>query len=176
MGKHSRNKGIFGPDGTGHSGPRPAKRRPPSAAAGKRRIPSQRSGMVSEPSEGRYSLSGVSPRRKGALEAAPERLRVERDRRRGRAKRVAAIGAGVLAVVVALGSAGIYAYAKHIESTMQRTLFQKEKLERQPGASQAAEALQRSHPGIRQAPEGQGLSVGYHDSCRESTPRPKRYG
>ena len=39
MGKHSRNKGLYGPDGKGHSGPRPAKRRVPSAAAGKRPVP-----------------------------------------------------------------------------------------------------------------------------------------
>jgi len=128
MGKHSRNKGVFGPDGVGHGGPRPAKRRVPSAAAGKRPVPVQGARIVSEPSEERYALSDPARRRKGALESAPARLRVERDRRRGRTKRIAAIVAIALGVVVVAGSVGIYAYAKHIERTMQRTVFQKQKL------------------------------------------------
>ncbi len=128
MGKHSRNKGLYGPDGKGHSGPRPAKRRVPSAAAGKRPVASQKPRMMSEPSDDRYSLSDPAKRKRGALEAAPERLRAERDRRHGRTKRVLAIVAGVLGVLIVASSVGVYAYAKHIESTMQRTVFQRKKI------------------------------------------------
>ena len=128
MGKHSHNKGLYGPDGKGHSGPRPAKRRVPSAAAGKRPVPAQTSRMMSEPSDDRYSLSDPAKRKRGALEAAPERLRAERDRRRSRTKRALAIVAGALGVLIVAGSVGVYAYAKHIETTMQRTVFQQEKI------------------------------------------------
>jgi cytochrome c-type biogenesis protein CcmH/NrfG len=48
-------------------------------------------------------------------------LRIERDRRRGKAKRIAAIVAVTVGALIVLGSVGIYAYAKHIEKTMQRT-------------------------------------------------------
>lgn len=60
--------------------------------------------------------SGAS--RRGNLETAPARLRVERDRRKARTKRTWTI-VGVVLLVLVLGSVGgAYAYIKHLESTM----------------------------------------------------------
>lgn len=129
MGKHSQRKGQ--PVGEGSSVPekQPMRRRVPSGAAGKRglsRPPVEANGAVAD--EG-YALSDPSTRRQGSLESAPARLRVERDRRHQRTKRIVAVTAGVVAMVIVLGSGGLYAYAKHIERTMQRTVHKKEKLQ-----------------------------------------------
>lgn len=127
MGKHSRNKGVFGPDGVGHGGPRPAKRKPPSVAAGKRPVTSRVPRAHDLGSERAYKQPRPGQKR-GQLEAAPARLRAERDRRMGRTKRIAAIVGICLLAAIFVSGVGLYAYAKHIQNTMQRTVFQKEKL------------------------------------------------
>ncbi len=76
-----------------------------------------------------YRLSDPSSRRRGSLESAPARLRVERDRRRSRAKKIAVgVLAGTLVLVVA-AAIGVYAYAKYLERTIQPTIVEKAKLE-----------------------------------------------
>jgi len=128
MGKHSaNNKGAFGfGSGKGES-PRPAKRRVPSRAAGKKPLTVEDAKRARVGEQG--ALSDPAKRRRGPLESAPERLKAERDRRRNRAKRVAGIvGLSFLAVIL-LSAGGLYAYAKHIERTMQRTVYKQEKLE-----------------------------------------------
>ena len=72
---------------------------------------------------------GSASRRRGPLEAAPARLRAERGRRQGRAKRIAAIMTASLLAVVLIVGVGVFAYAKHLESTMRRTVYQQEKLD-----------------------------------------------
>ena len=63
------------------------------------------------------------------MESAPARLRVERDRRRSKTKTIVlSVLAAVLIMLVA-GAAGVYAYAKHLESTMQKTIVQKKQLD-----------------------------------------------
>lgn len=128
MGKHSaNNKGIFG-SGSGKGGsPRPAKRRVPSRTAGKKPltvddVKRSRAGEAS-------SISDPSKRRHGTLESAPERLKAERDRRRNRTKRVAAIAGVSLLAVVIIGAGSLFAYAKYIEQTMQRTVYKQKKLD-----------------------------------------------
>lgn len=128
MGKHSSNSNFFGRSPSGKGGARPAKRKVPSRATGKkpltvedaqRAAASKRSGRLSDP----------STRREGALERAPQRLRAERDRRVGRAKRIGAIVGGSLLVALVVGAGVLYAYAKHIERTMQRTVVKQERLD-----------------------------------------------
>jgi LCP family protein required for cell wall assembly len=53
---------------------------------------------------------------------------MERDRRRARVKRIAAIVAAVVVVVVAVVGGGVFAYAQHIQRTMQSTIVKQEKL------------------------------------------------
>jgi LCP family protein required for cell wall assembly len=126
MGKHSQRRTPGGGEG------RPRRQKPES-----RRVPAERRRTPGEHATAEaahrdsesYQLSDPSSRRRGSLESAPARLRVERDRRRSRAKRV---GLGVLAallVFVVAGSIGVFAYAKHLERTMQRTVVNKEKLD-----------------------------------------------
>jgi len=108
----------------------------PRARAGSRRVPAERrrtpgERATSETMHGggeSYRLSDPSSRRRGSLETAPARLKIERDRRRERAKRVAAIIAGSLIVVLFLAAGGVYAYAKYIERTMQSTVMKQGKL------------------------------------------------
>jgi len=75
-----------------------------------------------------YRLSDPSSRRRGSLETAPARLKVERDRRRARTKRIAAVIAGSLIVLMFLAAGGVYAYAKYIERTMQSTVLKQGEL------------------------------------------------
>jgi len=130
MGKHSaHNKGVFGFKRPGKDPLRPAKRRVPSGTAGKRPLTVEDAKRPHVGSIGPRALSDPAKRRHGALESAPERLKAERDRRRARTKRIAAItGISLLALVlVALG--GLYGYAKYIEGTMQRTVVKQKKLD-----------------------------------------------
>jgi len=53
---------------------------------------------------------------------------VERDRRRGKVKRIAAIVVAVIAVIAVIAGGAIFAYAQHIQKTMQSTIVQQEKL------------------------------------------------
>ncbi len=76
-----------------------------------------------------YRLSDPSSRRRGSLETAPARLKIERDRRRARTKRVAVLIAGALAVLTCLAAGGVFAYAKYIERTMQSTVLQQGELD-----------------------------------------------
>lgn len=74
-------------------------------------------------------LSVEPGRRRGPLEEAPVRLRAERERRSRRNRRIA-IGVALSMVAAAvLAAAGVFVYLKHIESTMQRTVGGKKKLE-----------------------------------------------
>ena len=124
MGKHSQQRS---PGGRDERRPKQDSRRVP---AERRRTPGERSTAEAVHGDAEsYRLSDPNSRRRGSLESAPARLRVERDRRRSRAKK---IGLGVLvALVVAIfaSAAGVYAYAKHLERTMQSTVFEKGKLD-----------------------------------------------
>jgi hypothetical protein len=53
---------------------------------------------------------------------------VERERRRSRTKRYAAIGAIALGVLIVTAGISVFAYAKHIEKTMQKTIYKQEKV------------------------------------------------
>jgi LCP family protein required for cell wall assembly len=127
MGKHTKGSAPSGPGGEGkRRGPDASKRRVPSE---RRRTPGERStsagvhGMADS-----YQLEDAASRRRGSLEAAPARLRMERDRRRARVKRIAAIVVAVLVVMLVLVGGGVFAYAQHIQRTMQSTIVKQEKL------------------------------------------------
>lgn len=127
MGKHTKGSAASGPGGEGRRrGTDAGKRRVP---AERRRTPGERatSAGVHAPADS-YRLEDASSRRRGSLEAAPARLRMERDRRRARVKTVAAVVAAVIAVVVVLVGGGVFAYAQHIQRTMQSTIVKQEKL------------------------------------------------
>lgn len=127
MGKHSHSRG-FGGFGTGPGqGPQgEGKRRVP---AERRRTPGERAtaAQISGADES-YRLSDPGSRRRGSLETAPARLRVEADRRRSRAKQIALIIAGSVAALVLFSAVGVYAYAVHIQKTMQGTIIQQKAL------------------------------------------------
>ncbi|TLM99000.1 MAG: LytR family transcriptional regulator [Actinobacteria bacterium] len=119
MGRHSSKSGnTFG--GPGDKGPhRPARRRAPKRLEG---------GAPLQPGPTRsgndiYHLSDSRSRRKGPLESAPDRLRVERERRGTRNKRIAGGIAIAVLAVLAFAAIGVFAYAKHIENTMQKTVY-----------------------------------------------------
>lgn len=100
------------------------KKRPLLGGGSKRPIPPRKSGAKpsgrrARPMDEPYELSDPRKRRRGALESAPARLRVERERRAGRAKRVAFITALSLVALLVVGAVGAYAYAMRLESTMQ---------------------------------------------------------
>lgn len=129
MGKHSHKRGLFGasggpvgPAGDGR-GDRSGRSRVPSHVAGARPSAAARKRKAAD-----YELSDPRKRRKGALEAAPARLRAERERRRGRAKRIFATAGITMLVLLVMGAVGAFAYAKHIESTMQGTIVKQEKV------------------------------------------------
>ena len=106
------------------------------ARAGSRRVPAERRRTPGERATAEtmhggaetYRLSDPSSRRRGSLETAPARLRIERDRRRARAKRIAALVAGTLVVLLFLAAGGVFAYAKYIERTMQSTVLKQGEL------------------------------------------------
>ena len=114
------------------------RKRPPEEGA--RRVPSERrrtpgerttSGRVRGTDPG-YRLGDPAMRRRGSLEAAPERLRLERDTRRKRTKRVAAIAAIVVGVLLlaVVGTAAGWAY--HLQKTVKpKTLVEQKELQDQ---------------------------------------------
>lgn len=116
MGKHSQNSGRFGPRHNG--GPRRAR-------PGVRKTEPRRQFSDGEET---YSLSDPKSRRRGALESAPARLRVERERRGSRAKRIAAISLSVVGVLVVAAAIGVYAYARSIQGKMQDKIIKQEKV------------------------------------------------
>jgi LCP family protein required for cell wall assembly len=124
MGKHSKSGGLFDAPGDKNSHRPPARRRAPGRVADGHPLPPSGAARPR-----REKLSDPASRRTGSLESAPERLRAERDRRRRRVKRIMLFVAAALVFVVAAGAVGIFAYAKHIEATMQRTVYKTEKLE-----------------------------------------------
>ncbi len=128
MGKHSHtNGGLFGRGPKGVGPRKRPRRRTPSTVSGPR-VPADvanRTALLGE----RTQLSDPSKRRTGPLESAPERLRAERELRRRRSRRLLAIGAGVAGALLLFAAVGVYAYAKHIESTMQRTVYKEKKLD-----------------------------------------------
>ncbi len=124
MGKHSQKR-IFG---TGDDRPRRQRADARRTPAERRRSPGERATAESVRSGESYRLSDPSSRRRGSLESAPARLKVERDRRRSRAKKIGlGVLAGMLVLLVAAG-VGVYAYAKYIERTMQSTIVNQQKL------------------------------------------------
>jgi LCP family protein required for cell wall assembly len=126
MGKHTKGSKPSGPGGEGRRrGPDAGKRRVP---AERRRTPGERATSAGVRGADGYQLEDVATRKRGSLEAAPARLRMERDRRRARAKRIAAIVVAVFAVLIVLIGGGVFAYAQHIQKTMQSTIVNQEKL------------------------------------------------
>ena len=126
MGKHSHKRAL----GASSQRSKGMKQDPRRVPAERRRTPgeSATAGAVRGDAES-FRLSDPNSRRRGSLESAPARLKIERDRRRTRAKR---IGLGVLAAVlvaVAASAIGVFAYAKHLERTMQGTITQQGKLD-----------------------------------------------
>ena len=127
MGKHSSSDKGRKAAGHGDS---------PRARAGSRRVPAERRRTPGERATAEsmhgaaetYRLSDPSSRRRGSLETAPARLKIERDRRRARTKRIAALVAGAMVVLVFLAAGGVYAYAKYIERTMQSTVLKQGEL------------------------------------------------
>lgn len=77
----------------------------------------------------RERVSDPAERRRGALEAAPERLKAERERRRRRARRVALVTIATAAALVVAAAVGLFFWAKGLERTMQQTVYKKEKLD-----------------------------------------------
>ncbi len=129
MGKHSFNDKHPGGGGKSHGdGLRPARRTTPSRAVNKRPLSGSSASVGARGATDGSRMTGSHARGRGSLEAAPAKLRLERDRRHRRTRRIAAISAGVVALVVVVAVGGLYAYAKHIESTMQRTVVRQEKL------------------------------------------------
>ena len=127
MGKHSsgRPRRESGGSSRRDSGDG-AKRRVP---AERRRTPGERSTAARMNARGEsYVLSDPSSRRRGSLEHAPERLRVERERRRSRGKRIALVVFGVIAVLLLTAGVGVAAFAMKIQNTMQGTIVKQEKL------------------------------------------------
>lgn len=127
MGKHSgTDKGRGGLGRGENPRPRANSRRVP---AERRRTPGERTTAESvHGASESYRLSDPSSRRRGSLETAPARLKVECDRRRARTKRVAALIAGGLLVLLVLAAGGVFAYAKYIEGTMQNTVLKQGRL------------------------------------------------
>lgn len=122
MGKHSQRRGFGG----GETPRRKDARRVPME---RRRTPGEHATSETLHGEETYRLSDPNSRRRGSLESAPARLRIERDRRRSRTKKIAmGVIAGIMVLLVA-GAVGVYAYARHLESTMQQNVYVKEKLD-----------------------------------------------
>lgn len=127
MGKHSQGRPPVGPGGSARRGP---------GEGGKRRIPAERRRTPGERSTAKvmhgdgesYVLSDPGARRRGSLENAPARLRVERDRRRSRAKKIALVVLGVVVLLLVTAGVGVAAFAMKIQNTMQDTIIKKENL------------------------------------------------
>lgn len=118
MGKHSDKGKSLGRIG-GPGAKRPLRRRGTS-----------KSGLGS--ATGRRGVgagAAEKSRKRGPLEQAPARLRAERGRRNARAKRIAAILGVAALTTTLLAGAGVFAYAKHLERTMQRGIAQNSKLD-----------------------------------------------
>ncbi len=122
MGKHSTNRsGMFGRG----SGPGKPSRRVPGSVQRREANAAHKARGAADP----VSLSDPASRRKGPLESAPARLKAERDRRKRRAKRIIVTSLVAVALLLVGGAAGAFAYVKHIESTMQRTIVKQEELQ-----------------------------------------------
>jgi len=119
MGKHSNQNSS----GSGREDRRRGSSSDPRRIpAERRRTPGDHSASAgANASEESYQLSEPSSRRRGSLEAAPARLRVERDRRRSRTKRIAFIVAGSILALLAVAAVAGFFYLKSLESTMQGT-------------------------------------------------------
>ena len=126
MGKHSQGR----VPGSGSSRSRHAKTDSRRVPVERRRTPGEHATAEAIHGEDEsYRLSDPASRRRGSLESAPARLRVERDRRRSRVKKIAAGALAALLVLLTVGAIGVYAYAKHLERTMQSTVYEKRKLD-----------------------------------------------
>ena len=74
-------------------------------------------------------MSDPSARRRGSLEQAPARLRVERDRRRSRGKKIALVIVSTIISLVLLAAIGVLAFAMYVQNSMSpQTKLEKEKL------------------------------------------------
>lgn len=136
MGKHSQKKSLFGGSqpskrrsvridgrsGSDASEPRRMASQPlsPRARTGSRSVPESTSlhSRDDDAAKGRrpvgQKLSDASRRKKGSLESAPARLKAERDRRRKRNKRVAAIvGLSALGLLL-VAAVTVIAFILHI--------------------------------------------------------------
>ena len=127
MGKHSSSDKKPGGVGRGENPrPRAQARRIP---AERRRTPGERATAEAARAGGEsYRLSDPSSRRRGSLESAPARLKIERDRRRAHTKRIATIVAASLVAVLLVAAGGVYAYAKYIERTMTSSVMEQGQL------------------------------------------------
>ncbi len=127
MGKHTPGGASGVPGGEGRRrGSDGGKRRVP---AERRRTPGERTTSAgARGGADSYQLEDAASRRRGSLEAAPARLRMERDRRRAGAKRIAAIVVAVVVVLLVVAGGGVFAYAQHIQKTMQSTIVKQQKL------------------------------------------------
>jgi len=123
MGKHSQRGGFGG----GNDGSRrhDARRVP----AERRRTPGEHATAETVHGDETYQLSDPNSRRRGSLESAPARLRVERDRRRSRTKKIVLGVLAAVLVLLAAGAVGVYAYARHLQSTIQQSVFVKKQLD-----------------------------------------------
>ena len=99
--------------------------------AGRTRIPAERvlAGEASTP------LQDAS--RRPGVESAPARLRLERDRRRGKVRRIVVSVLAVIAVLIVAAGVGVYAYAQHLQQTI--TVPDKEQLNLQLAKSTPGE-------------------------------------
>ena len=119
MGRHSQKRGPGAPG-----------EEPRRIPAERRRTPGEHA--TAEGVHGQqesYQLSDPRSRRRGSLESAPARLRVERDRRRSRTKTVVLSLLGGVLFLLIVGAVGVYAYARHIESTMRSTIIQQQHID-----------------------------------------------
>jgi polyisoprenyl-teichoic acid--peptidoglycan teichoic acid transferase len=76
-----------------------------------------------------YRMSDPAARRRGSLEQAPARLRVERDRRRSRGKKIALVVVSTIISLVLLAAISVLAFAMYVQSSMSpQTKLEKESL------------------------------------------------
>ena len=132
MGKHSTG-GIFG---SGRDRRDPSLRRGrPHPDAERTRIPADRVLQTDE-----STPLESAPRRRAPLESAPARVKAERDRRRSRTKKIILAVVGALVLFALLAVVGVYAYAMHLQKTMQpQTQVERKSLVAQLSAAKPGE-------------------------------------
>ena len=169
MGKHTPGGASGGPGGEGRRrGSDGGKRRVP---AERRRTPGERTTSAgARGGADSYQLEDAASRRRGSLEAAPARLRMERDRRRAGAKRIAAIVVAVVVVLLVLAGGSVFAYAQHIQKTMQSTIVKQREAQPCAQAGRAPEAVHASASGCRPPQGRDGLPDRHHHLRQDRSP------